>query len=349
MLCVSLTLYMVSGKRKKKCAQAEPDANNQETPDCFLCPITQEMILDPVITADGHTYERQAIRVWLSQHQTSPRTGELLADKMLRPNHALRTQIVEHRAQRGLPPLPRPRPQQNVPQQQQQPLQPQGNPQNGARGVFIHPSVMGPVLMTILQRAPVTLLQRLGVSDTTLNPAQLAQTVLQDPERMQLVMQYVSTNPEAQQIFASASSAGMPPTHNQGTEAASTPPPVFQAAAAGDVPLVEHLLEREPLRSQVVSPDGMTLLHVAVWNGHVDMARCLIAKCTGEDGACPRLDVGARSWNRSTPLHYAAWQVALETHRALCFPSYVLFAGKSRVGRGAAGSWGGGERANARW
>ena len=30
----------------------------------FLCPITQEVMDDPVITSDGHTYERVAIEQW---------------------------------------------------------------------------------------------------------------------------------------------------------------------------------------------------------------------------------------------------------------------------------------------
>eukprot|EP00567_Pseudictyota_dubia_P017663 CAMPEP_0197460846 /NCGR_PEP_ID=MMETSP1175-20131217/54991_1 /TAXON_ID=1003142 /ORGANISM="Triceratium dubium, Strain CCMP147" /LENGTH=172 /DNA_ID=CAMNT_0042996017 /DNA_START=34 /DNA_END=548 /DNA_ORIENTATION=+ len=33
--------------------------------DAFLCPITREIMTDPVICADGHTYERHAIDMWL--------------------------------------------------------------------------------------------------------------------------------------------------------------------------------------------------------------------------------------------------------------------------------------------
>jgi hypothetical protein len=35
-------------------------------PDDYLCPITQEIMLDPVITEDGETYERKAIQDWFS-------------------------------------------------------------------------------------------------------------------------------------------------------------------------------------------------------------------------------------------------------------------------------------------
>jgi hypothetical protein len=54
------------------------------------CPITGEMMIDPVICVDGHTYERAAILNWLSSHNTSPMTGLPLASKNLIPNIALR-------------------------------------------------------------------------------------------------------------------------------------------------------------------------------------------------------------------------------------------------------------------
>ena len=45
---------------------------------------------DPVATVDGQTYERSAIEHWLRDHNTSPLTGEVLAMKMLIPNHTVR-------------------------------------------------------------------------------------------------------------------------------------------------------------------------------------------------------------------------------------------------------------------
>jgi len=59
----------------------------------FLCPITQELMADPVITADGHTYERAAIEQWLESHNTSPLTGLPLSTHELSPNEALLAQI----------------------------------------------------------------------------------------------------------------------------------------------------------------------------------------------------------------------------------------------------------------
>lgn len=40
--------------------------------ESFLCPITHELMNDPVIDPDGNSYERSAIEDWLRQHSTSP-------------------------------------------------------------------------------------------------------------------------------------------------------------------------------------------------------------------------------------------------------------------------------------
>ena len=61
-------------------------------PEEIVCPITHEIMLDPVVAADGHSYERRAIEEWLSQtgRTTSPNTGAELEDRALKPNHSLR-------------------------------------------------------------------------------------------------------------------------------------------------------------------------------------------------------------------------------------------------------------------
>jgi WD40 repeat protein len=60
----------------------------------FHCPITQERMKDPVVAADGFTYERQAITNWFSQgRRTSPATNLPLPNTLLVPNKHLRTLI----------------------------------------------------------------------------------------------------------------------------------------------------------------------------------------------------------------------------------------------------------------
>jgi len=58
--------------------------------EALRCPISKEVMTDPVVTADGVTYERNAIEQWLRTSRVSPRTGLLLSNVELSPNYALR-------------------------------------------------------------------------------------------------------------------------------------------------------------------------------------------------------------------------------------------------------------------
>ena len=64
-----------------------------EMPDDYVCPITAEIMTDPVSTLDGFTYERAAITEWLRTKDTSPKTGAQLESKTLIPNYSLRSII----------------------------------------------------------------------------------------------------------------------------------------------------------------------------------------------------------------------------------------------------------------
>ena len=64
-----------------------------EVPDGFVCPITAEIMTDPVSTSDGFTYERAAISEWLLTKDTSPFTGAKLESKKVIPNLSLRSMI----------------------------------------------------------------------------------------------------------------------------------------------------------------------------------------------------------------------------------------------------------------
>ena len=68
-----------------------------EAPDEYVCPITQEFMVDPVTCADGHSYERMAILEWLEKHDTSPKTSLELTTKQVFPAIALRNLIVAFR------------------------------------------------------------------------------------------------------------------------------------------------------------------------------------------------------------------------------------------------------------
>ena len=68
-------------KRPKRLSITEVD---------LICPITQELMKDPVVTSDGQTYERNAIQRWLQWHITSPITNNPLKNKELTPNTIVR-------------------------------------------------------------------------------------------------------------------------------------------------------------------------------------------------------------------------------------------------------------------
>ena len=55
-------------------------------PDDYICPITAEIMTDPVTTLDGFTYERTAILEWLRTKDTSPVTGATMVSTTLIPN-----------------------------------------------------------------------------------------------------------------------------------------------------------------------------------------------------------------------------------------------------------------------
>ena len=68
-------------------------------PDDFICPITLELLQDPVVAADGLTYERAALQDWMGKHAPgtevlSPATGVPLAHRVLRPNADVLEQIA---------------------------------------------------------------------------------------------------------------------------------------------------------------------------------------------------------------------------------------------------------------
>ncbi|KAL1554521.1 U-box domain-containing protein 15 [Salvia divinorum] len=65
-------------------------------PHEFLCPISLEIMADPVIIATGQTYERESIQKWLnSGHRTCPKTGQKLNHSTVAPNFALRNLIQQ--------------------------------------------------------------------------------------------------------------------------------------------------------------------------------------------------------------------------------------------------------------
>eukprot|EP00049_Salpingoeca_infusionum_P001276 m.47022 g.47022 ORF g.47022 m.47022 type:complete len:488 (+) comp10949_c0_seq1:280-1743(+) len=87
----------------------EPPADTDETlklrrlassaddaPADYCCPITSCVMVHPVLTADGETYEHSAIKQWLESNNRSPLTNQPLRHRRLIPNKVLKRLIVAY-------------------------------------------------------------------------------------------------------------------------------------------------------------------------------------------------------------------------------------------------------------
>ena len=72
------------------------NVNDDDVNTDFKCPITMDIMKDPVICSDGHSYERESITRWLLTHNTSPKTNAVLENTTLTPNHSLRALIQSY-------------------------------------------------------------------------------------------------------------------------------------------------------------------------------------------------------------------------------------------------------------
>ncbi|KAG1361407.1 U-box domain-containing protein 12 [Cocos nucifera] len=65
-------------------------------PDDFRCPISLELMTDPVIVSTGQTYERSCIQKWIDGgHKTCPKTQQNLSHTALTPNFVLKSLIAQ--------------------------------------------------------------------------------------------------------------------------------------------------------------------------------------------------------------------------------------------------------------
>ena len=62
-------------------------------PTDFYCPITGDLLNDPVVDPEGHSYEKDAIMKWLDTKKISPMTRNPLFPFDLKPNIALKNGI----------------------------------------------------------------------------------------------------------------------------------------------------------------------------------------------------------------------------------------------------------------
>lgn len=89
-----------------------PKADDSDLPEGFKCPLSFEVMVDPVVDPEGNSYERSHIEAWLAKSETSPITRSKLTVAQLAPNRALREAIEAHYQKMGLkvpeiPPKPK--------------------------------------------------------------------------------------------------------------------------------------------------------------------------------------------------------------------------------------------------
>eukprot|EP00039_Didymoeca_costata_P029781 m.26357 g.26357 ORF g.26357 m.26357 type:complete len:705 (-) comp7788_c0_seq1:126-2240(-) len=68
----------------------------KQRPPEHYCPITSDIMTDPVLALDGHTYERSAIESWFQRSNTSPLTNQEIPDTLI-PCHSIRNMIQDWR------------------------------------------------------------------------------------------------------------------------------------------------------------------------------------------------------------------------------------------------------------
>lgn len=89
---------VVIGNPDKDTPEAEKELIKHRSPvipDDFRCPISLELMKDPVIVSTGQTYERSCIQKWLDAgHKTCPKTQQTLLHTALTPNYVLKSLIA---------------------------------------------------------------------------------------------------------------------------------------------------------------------------------------------------------------------------------------------------------------
>ncbi|KAI8542078.1 hypothetical protein RHMOL_Rhmol08G0111000 [Rhododendron molle] len=89
---IALVTHMHEGLVKVKQSES---SNPIPTPAEFCCPLSLELMRDPVILASGQTYERGFIKKWIDLGLTvCPKTRQTMADTNFIPNYAVKSQIA---------------------------------------------------------------------------------------------------------------------------------------------------------------------------------------------------------------------------------------------------------------
>ncbi|KAL5057642.1 hypothetical protein RYX36_029246 [Vicia faba] len=99
-LCVLKDLKL---RKKSQSSMSFKINKNVTFPDEFKCPLSKELMRDPVIVASGQTYDRLFIQKWLNAgNRTCPQTHQVLSHTLLTPNHLVREMIEKWSKNQGI-------------------------------------------------------------------------------------------------------------------------------------------------------------------------------------------------------------------------------------------------------
>lgn len=89
-------------RRAQEARDAEYARRLATVPSTFFCPITGEIMKDPVVNMCGNTYERLAITEWYKRSYKDPLFGQNVNNMHLFPNRALK-ELIEDYFSRNMP------------------------------------------------------------------------------------------------------------------------------------------------------------------------------------------------------------------------------------------------------
>ncbi|XP_021841623.2 U-box domain-containing protein 1-like [Spinacia oleracea] len=103
-----ITLELLKQKIVKENLTAPASSSSRamltDVPNEFRCPISHEIMREPVTVATGHTYDRDSISKWVnSGHRTCPKSGWKLTHMALIPNYNLKSMIHQWHQDNNIP------------------------------------------------------------------------------------------------------------------------------------------------------------------------------------------------------------------------------------------------------
>ncbi|XVF24163.1 hypothetical protein REPUB_Repub13aG0103700 [Reevesia pubescens] len=106
----SVVFSSEESEKIKEDIKQQPDQSSSSqsmssnVPDEFRCPISLDLMKDPVIVQSGHTFDRSSIAQWINTgHQTCPKSGQMLIHMALIPNYALKSLMHQWCQENNIP------------------------------------------------------------------------------------------------------------------------------------------------------------------------------------------------------------------------------------------------------